>query len=360
MLRRSSGLMAVLDEVSRGLESLIAEGDNILVVADARGRVLWRSGSPSVLAQRRPARLHRGRALGRGRRRHQRHRHRAGVEPGRAGVLRRALPAQPPPVDVRGRADQGSAHRSGHRRRRRLRTRGDRASDHRRARRRRRPAGRIPPARTARPHAEPAAHCRRADPGPHRAGPRWPSTRTAGWPRSTRCRCTTGSCCRSETRARPGLDPAAGHVRGRTAARRLAGAAQPTTTTAPAHLAGDARPARRRARRHWRWSASSAAGATTSRRGTPRSCSCWRRSARAGRRRELAADLYGDRTRVVTVRAEMSRLRKQFAGLVQGRPYRFPETAVVDVLLSRRHVDAAGGVDRACDPAARGADLHAD
>lgn len=50
MLRRSSGLLSVLDEVSRGLESLVAEGDNILVVADAHGRVLWRSGSPSVLA----------------------------------------------------------------------------------------------------------------------------------------------------------------------------------------------------------------------------------------------------------------------------------------------------------------------
>jgi hypothetical protein len=49
-LRRSSGLMAVLDEVSRGLESLVAEGVNILVVADAHGRVLWRSGSPQVLA----------------------------------------------------------------------------------------------------------------------------------------------------------------------------------------------------------------------------------------------------------------------------------------------------------------------
>jgi GAF domain len=49
MLRRSSGLMSVLDEISRGLESLVAEGDNILVVADAQGRVLWRSGSPAVL-----------------------------------------------------------------------------------------------------------------------------------------------------------------------------------------------------------------------------------------------------------------------------------------------------------------------
>jgi GAF domain len=51
MLRRSSGLLAVLDEVSRGLESLVTEGDNILVVADAKGRVLWRSGSPGVLGR---------------------------------------------------------------------------------------------------------------------------------------------------------------------------------------------------------------------------------------------------------------------------------------------------------------------
>ncbi|MCG7596583.1 helix-turn-helix domain-containing protein [Mycobacterium sp. PSTR-4-N] len=49
-LRRASGLMDVLDEISHGLESLVAEGENILVVADATGRVLWRSGSPSVLS----------------------------------------------------------------------------------------------------------------------------------------------------------------------------------------------------------------------------------------------------------------------------------------------------------------------
>jgi hypothetical protein len=49
ILRQSSGLMAVLDDVSRGLEPLIEEGDNVLVIADARGRVLWRSGSPRVL-----------------------------------------------------------------------------------------------------------------------------------------------------------------------------------------------------------------------------------------------------------------------------------------------------------------------
>ncbi|KHO22479.1 diguanylate cyclase [Mycolicibacterium setense] len=50
LLRQQSGLIAVLDDVSRGLESVIEEGDNILVVADARGRVLWRSGSPRVLS----------------------------------------------------------------------------------------------------------------------------------------------------------------------------------------------------------------------------------------------------------------------------------------------------------------------
>ena len=47
---------------------------------------------------------------------------------------------------------------------------------------------------------------------------------------------------------------------------------------------------------------------------------------------ELAADLYGDRSRVVTVRAEISRLRRQLVGLVVGKPYRFPESAIVDVL----------------------------
>ncbi|KHO18398.1 GAF domain-containing protein [Mycolicibacterium setense] len=50
LLRQQSGLIAVLEDVSRGLESVIEEGDNILVVADARGRVLWRSGSPRVLS----------------------------------------------------------------------------------------------------------------------------------------------------------------------------------------------------------------------------------------------------------------------------------------------------------------------
>lgn len=47
--RRDSGLGAVIDELTAGLAPLTAEGENILVVADADGRVLWRSGAPRVL-----------------------------------------------------------------------------------------------------------------------------------------------------------------------------------------------------------------------------------------------------------------------------------------------------------------------
>lgn len=47
--RRESGLFDVLDDLARGLESVVQDGNNILVVADRHGRVLWRSGSTSVL-----------------------------------------------------------------------------------------------------------------------------------------------------------------------------------------------------------------------------------------------------------------------------------------------------------------------
>ncbi|MBD0859602.1 GAF domain-containing protein [Gordonia sp. zg691] len=49
--RRESGLVGVVDELARGLDALIADGDNILVIADARGHVLWRSGSSKVLTR---------------------------------------------------------------------------------------------------------------------------------------------------------------------------------------------------------------------------------------------------------------------------------------------------------------------
>ena len=48
--RQESGLGLVLDELTAGLAPLTADGDNILVVADRFGRVLWRSGSTRVLA----------------------------------------------------------------------------------------------------------------------------------------------------------------------------------------------------------------------------------------------------------------------------------------------------------------------
>lgn len=48
-MRQGSGLAMVVDEVARGLDSVICDGHNILVIADERGRVLWRSGSPGVL-----------------------------------------------------------------------------------------------------------------------------------------------------------------------------------------------------------------------------------------------------------------------------------------------------------------------
>lgn len=46
---------------------------------------------------------------------------------------------------------------------------------------------------------------------------------------------------------------------------------------------------------------------------------------------ELAADLYGDPTRVGAVRVEMSRLRKLFAGITAARPYRIADGVQVEV-----------------------------
>ncbi|MFE7779353.1 GAF domain-containing protein [Streptomyces sp. NPDC057445] len=47
---------------------------------------------------------------------------------------------------------------------------------------------------------------------------------------------------------------------------------------------------------------------------------------------ELAADVFGDPTRTVTVRAEMSRVRRYLAGVLAHRPYRFSEEVRVEVL----------------------------
>ncbi|WP_328437919.1 GAF domain-containing protein [Streptomyces sp. NBC_00444] len=47
----------------------------------------------------------------------------------------------------------------------------------------------------------------------------------------------------------------------------------------------------------------------------------------------LAEDLFGDPGRTVTVRAEMSRVRRYLGGFLEHRPYRFREDAEVDIVL---------------------------
>ncbi|WP_411074502.1 GAF domain-containing protein [Streptomyces sp. cmx-4-7] len=54
---------------------------------------------------------------------------------------------------------------------------------------------------------------------------------------------------------------------------------------------------------------------------------------------ELAEDVFGDRTRTVTVRAEMSRVRRTLAGVLAHRPYRFREEVAVEVLRPERPGD---------------------
>ncbi|MEU0331907.1 GAF domain-containing protein [Streptomyces sp. NPDC006193] len=48
---------------------------------------------------------------------------------------------------------------------------------------------------------------------------------------------------------------------------------------------------------------------------------------------ELAEDLFGDSSRTVTVRAEMSRIRRYLGELLHHRPYRFRDDAEVELLL---------------------------
>ncbi|MFB7514683.1 GAF domain-containing protein [Streptomyces sp. NPDC056144] len=47
---------------------------------------------------------------------------------------------------------------------------------------------------------------------------------------------------------------------------------------------------------------------------------------------DLADDVFGDRSKTVTVRAEMSRVRRNLAGVLAHRPYRFREEVAVEVL----------------------------
>ena len=75
-----------------------------------------------------------------------------------------------------------------------------------------------------------------------------------------------------------------------------------------------------------------AAGCTRSPPGTPRCSCCWPTPGRpAWTRARCRPALYGDREHLVTVRAEMSRLRRSLGGLLLARPYRLAPH--IDVVL---------------------------
>ncbi|MCJ1680143.1 GAF domain-containing protein [Streptomyces sp. APSN-46.1] len=67
---------------------------------------------------------------------------------------------------------------------------------------------------------------------------------------------------------------------------------------------------------------------------------------------ELSAELFGDPTRTVTVRAEMSRVRRHLAGVLAHRPYRFAEDVEVEVI---RPQDPAELLPHSVAPAVVGA-----
>jgi hypothetical protein len=66
---------------------------------------------------------------------------------------------------------------------------------------------------------------------------------------------------------------------------------------------------------------------------------------------ELSADLFGDAGRTVTVRAEMSRLRRHFGGILGAKPYRFADD--VEVLV-RRPANPDAVLPHSLAPAIRG------
>ncbi|MFE3558765.1 hypothetical protein ACFXKW_28480, partial [Streptomyces sp. NPDC059193] len=63
---------------------------------------------------------------------------------------------------------------------------------------------------------------------------------------------------------------------------------------------------------------------------------------------ELSEELFGDPTRTVTVRAEMSRVRRNLAGVLTHRPYRFAEDVEVELIRPR---DPAGLLPHSTAPA---------
>ncbi|WP_262386913.1 helix-turn-helix domain-containing protein [Streptomyces sp. TRM49041] len=74
---------------------------------------------------------------------------------------------------------------------------------------------------------------------------------------------------------------------------------------------------------------------------------------------QLAADVFGDRTRTVTVRAEMSRIRRTLGGVLAHRPYRFREEVRVEVTGPADPRDLLPYSTAPAVVAARGADAPA-
>ncbi|WP_328583872.1 GAF domain-containing protein [Streptomyces sp. NBC_00370] len=70
---------------------------------------------------------------------------------------------------------------------------------------------------------------------------------------------------------------------------------------------------------------------------------------------ELASDVFGDPTRTVTVRAEMSRVRRHLSGVLAHRPYRFSDEVEVEVVPP---CDPAGLLPHSTAPAVLGARLR--
>ncbi|MFF7896160.1 GAF domain-containing protein [Streptomyces sp. NPDC007907] len=98
----------------------------------------------------------------------------------------------------------------------------------------------------------------------------------------------------------------------------------------PARIVLDLRPAR-----HWSVQVHGGAGSWT-REVSPRHAELLYLLAlhRSGRSASgLAADVFGDPARTVTIRAEMSRVRRYLGAFLEHRPYRFAEEAEVEVLL---------------------------
>ncbi len=347
--RRASGLDEVVEEMTAGLDAVTTDGDNIVVVADRGGRVLWRSGSPRVLSRADRLGFVEGaswaegtvgtNAIGT--------RARRGV--GGPGVLRRTLRPYPPHVDL---------HRA--------------------------------PIRDARTGevlgvVDVSVPPRRSTPRPWRSSTRWRGSPSRACARCTaaastacgrsphRCSRARGPCPRRRQprvgrggrrcRLRGPTVPPAGDrprtgdaarprlVRPRPAARgwliRLAdadGALAAQATKLVVDLCSDRDPSVRVVGPMGSWTQTM----------SPRHAEIlYLLSLHAPDGRtagDLAADLFGEPSRVVTVRAEMSRLRRQLSGLIAGSPYRFVDGLDVEVSVP---ADPARLLPRSTAPAIR-------